>query len=161
MGKWPWHCTSTGQDSSNELNLEWICPVVAEFWHLQDQGALILTAAMGTPISPWWANDHRCTGQDSFNEFDFELISQWLLRFSICKVWAGRSNKWMDKRTNRQRAFHSHRENSPVTQTTPEPTLLCWSGWPREKLFPHPWSRCKPGLIVFIGPLRLYCSRDL
>ena len=26
-----------------------------------------------------------------------------------------------------------HRENSPVTQTTPEPTLLSWGGWPREK----------------------------
>ena len=29
-----------------------------------------------------------------------------------------------------------HRENSPVTQTTPEPTLLSWGGWPREN--PHP-----------------------
>ena len=29
--------------------------------------------------------------------------------------------------------FDSHRENSPVTQTTPEPTLLSWGGWPREK----------------------------
>ena len=25
-----------------------------------------------------------------------------------------------------------HRENSPVTQTTPEPTLLSWGGWPRQ-----------------------------
>ena len=24
----------------------------------------------------------------------------------------------------------SHRENSPVTQTTPEPTLSSWGGWP-------------------------------
>ena len=30
-----------------------------------------------------------------------------------------------------------HRENSPVTQTTPEPTLLSWGGWPRKK-FPPP-----------------------
>ena len=29
------------------------------------------------------------------------------------------------------------RENSPVTQTTPEPTLSSWGGWPREK-FPPP-----------------------
>ena len=36
MGKWPWRCTSTGQDSSNELDLEWIFPVVAEFQCPQD-----------------------------------------------------------------------------------------------------------------------------
>ena len=35
------------------------------------------------------------------------------------------------------------RENSPVTQTTPEPTLLSWGGWPRGKIFPHPWPRCQ------------------
>ena len=35
MGKWPWHrCISTGWGSSNELDLEWICPVGAEFWTL-------------------------------------------------------------------------------------------------------------------------------
>ena len=32
----------------------------------------------------------------------------------------------------------NHRENSPVTQTTPEPTLLTWGGWPREKYPPPP-----------------------
>ena len=31
-----------------------------------------------------------------------------------------------------------HRENSTVTQTTPEPTLLTWEGWPREKKSPPP-----------------------
>ena len=36
-----------------------------------------------------------------------------------------------------------HKENSPVTQTTPEPTLLSWGGWPREKKFPHPWPHCQ------------------
>ena len=51
-----------------------------------------------------------------------------------------------------------HRENSPVTQTTPEPTLLSWGGWPCEKNFPHPWPHGKPGLIALIGPLRPYCS---
>ena len=34
-----------------------------------------------------------------------------------------------------------HRENSPITQTTPEPTLLTWGGWPFEKYSPHPWPR--------------------
>ena len=32
MGKWQWRCTSTGQYSSIELDLEWIGSVVAEFW---------------------------------------------------------------------------------------------------------------------------------
>ena len=36
MDKWPWCCTSTGQDGSNELDLEWIAPMVATFWHPQD-----------------------------------------------------------------------------------------------------------------------------
>ena len=31
MGKWPWHCTSTGQDSSNGLDLKGTRLVVAEF----------------------------------------------------------------------------------------------------------------------------------
>ena len=35
MGKWPWHCTPTGLDGSNELDLECIDPVVAELWHPQ------------------------------------------------------------------------------------------------------------------------------
>ena len=26
-----------------------------------------------------------------------------------------------------------HRENSPVTQTTPEPILFSWGGWPRDR----------------------------
>ena len=30
------------------------------------------------------------------------------------------------------------RENSPIIQTTPEPTLLSWGGWPRDKTFPPP-----------------------
>ena len=55
----------------------------------------------------------------------------------------------------------SHRENSPITQTTPEPTLLSWGGWPREKISPHPWPHGKPGLIALIGPLRPYCSQAL
>ena len=51
-----------------------------------------------------------------------------------------------------------HRENSPVTQTTQEPTLLSCGGWPPKKIFPHPWPHGKPGLIALIGPLRPYCS---
>ena len=41
-----------------------------------------------------------------------------------------------------------HRDNSPATQTTPEPTLLSWGGWTRENPPPpHPWPHCKSGLI--------------
>ena len=36
-----------------------------------------------------------------------------------------------------------YREKSPVTQTTPEFTLLSWGEWPFEKIFPHPWPHCK------------------
>ena len=53
-----------------------------------------------------------------------------------------------------------HRENSPVTQTSPEPTLLSWGGGPLEKIFPHPWPHGKPGLIMLIGPLRPYCPQS-
>ena len=35
MGKWLWCCTSKVKDSSNELDLEWICLVVAGFKHPQ------------------------------------------------------------------------------------------------------------------------------
>ena len=53
-----------------------------------------------------------------------------------------------------------HRENSPVTQTSPEPTLLSWGGGPLGKIPPHPWPHCKPGLIQLIGPLRPYCPQS-
>ena len=32
----------------------------------------------------------------------------------------------------------THRENSPVTQSSPEPTLLSWGGGSREKIPPTP-----------------------
>ena len=40
MTKWPRYCTSTSQESPSELHLEWICPVVAGFWRLQDSRSL-------------------------------------------------------------------------------------------------------------------------
>ena len=36
MGKWPWRCASTDQESSYELDLEWISPAVAELQHPQN-----------------------------------------------------------------------------------------------------------------------------
>ena len=35
------------------------------------------------------------------------------------------------------------RKNRPITQTNPEPTLLSWGGWPREKI-PHPTPSTGP-----------------
>ena len=35
-----------------------------------------------------------------------------------------------------------HSEISPITQTTPEPTLLTWGVWPLKKI-PPPWSCCQ------------------
>ena len=46
-----------------------------------------------------------------------------------------------------------HRENSPVTQTTPEPTLLSWGGWPREKFAPNPGHTANPVLLRLSGHL--------
>ena len=60
-----------------------------------------------------------------------------------------------------------HRENnSPVSQITPEPTLLSWGGWPHEKIPPPPHTHtpshdAKPSLIALIRPFRPHCSRTL
>ena len=43
--------------------------------------------------------------------------------------------------------FSLYRENSPVTQTTPEPTLLIWGGWPREIISPSPLATL-PNLVL-------------
>ena len=52
MGKWPWHCTSTGQDGSSKLYLEWICLVVAE---IQQELCKILRAFITPMFLPIWA----------------------------------------------------------------------------------------------------------
>ena len=54
-----------------------------------------------------------------------------------------------------------HRENSPITHSTPEPTLLSWGAWPCERKFPHAWPRHKASLIALIRPLRPHRSRIL
>ena len=92
-------------------------------------------------------------------DFVFSMIGVWLL------VVTGTSYILPNVKGLIRKAYF-HRENSPVTQTTPEPTLLSWGGWPREPTTPphptpHPWPHCKPGLIAFIGPLRPYCSQAL
>ena len=56
MGNWLWHCTSSGQDSSNELDLEWIGQWLLSSSIHKFSGALI--TCMGLLIMAPWANDH-------------------------------------------------------------------------------------------------------
>ena len=46
-----------------------------------------------------------------------------------------------------------YRENSPVTQTTLEPTLSSWGGWPREKISLTPGHTVSPVLSRLSGHL--------
>ena len=54
--RWANDHTFTGQDGSNELDLGWIRPVVAEFWVRKVPRAL--NTPVDTPMWPQWANDH-------------------------------------------------------------------------------------------------------
>ena len=81
-----------------------------------------------------------------------------------CKKYEPYTSQWIYSQMPPNMIYfivRTHRENSSVTQTTPEPTLLSWGGWPRGKIFPHPWPLGKPGLIALIRPLRPYCSQAL
>ena len=54
---------------------------------------------------------------------------------------------------DRPRNLTQYRENRPVTQTTPDRTLLIWGGWQHE---PPPYTldhAAKPGLNALIRPL--------
>ena len=72
-GKWPQRCSCTGQDSSNELDLEWIGLLVAELW-LPKASKSSHYAHGHTHVAQMgkWPWCRRCTGQDSFNELDLE-----------------------------------------------------------------------------------------
>ena len=76
MGKSPCRCIPTGQNSSNELDLEWICPVVVEFWCRQNSRSPYHAHghAHYAPMGKWpW----RCTPTSlgGSNELDLEWIS--------------------------------------------------------------------------------------
>ena len=66
MGKWSWCCTSTGQDGSKQLDLEWISPVVDEFRCPQDSRSPFAHGhANYAPIGKWpWCC--TSTGQDGW-----------------------------------------------------------------------------------------------
>ena len=82
MGNLPWHCTSTSQDCSSQLDLEWIAPVVAKFRHLQDSRSHYHAhrhthyAAMGK-----WPLHCISTGQDGSNELYWKWIGQVIAEF--------------------------------------------------------------------------------
>ena len=59
------------------------------------------------------------------------------LGYVIWLIWSYVALEW-GCRWVYHRVAAVHRENSPITQTTPEPTLLSWGGWPREKFPPPP-----------------------
>ena len=65
-------CTSTSQDYFNELDLEWIDPVVPVLWLLQSLDLLRLWAC---PCGPRWAKwPYHCTftGEEGSNELDLD-----------------------------------------------------------------------------------------
>ena len=101
MGKLPWRCKSTSDDDSNELYLNWIRPVVAEFRHPQNftrpyfyyAHGYVHVALMGTWL---W----RCTytAQNSSNELDSDCIDS-----VVTELQRPPSLDWPVG----QRAFHS------------------------------------------------------
>ena len=104
MDKWPRFCTSTDQDSSKELNLEWIAQWLLSSTILKIPGALIMP--MGMPIMPVWANDQDTEHLQAKmvpKNLIWKESALWLLSYGIRKVWAGR----MDGRTKGWGAFHS------------------------------------------------------
>ena len=87
MGQWPCRCMSTGHDSSNELDLEWVSPLVAEFQHQQDSRGFIMP--MGMPIMPPWANDHdvaHLQAKTVPKNLIWSELAKWLLSCGIRKI---------------------------------------------------------------------------
>ena len=84
---WPWCCTSTGQSSSNELDLEWIGPVVADLPHTQNSRSPYHThgEAYYAPMGKWlWRC--TCTSQDGSKTFIWNELAQWLLSSGVGKI---------------------------------------------------------------------------
>ena len=132
VGKWPWHCICTSQDSSNELDLEWIGPVPCwandhDIVHLQAKKFLMnfvwsesiqwllsssiwkiseaLIMPMSKPMWSQWANDHDFEHLQA-KTVPMNLIwsesDQQLLSYRVCKVRA----RWTDEQMDRLRTFH-------------------------------------------------------
>ena len=105
----------------------------------------------------------HCVRPNRNSEIQLEVLHSMPYRQSFrMSFWWSTTSKALEKSSMpaSTSSLWSHRENSPGTQTSPEPTLLSWGGGPREKFPPHPWPHGKPGLIALIGPLRPYCSQS-
>ena len=94
MCKWPWYHTPTG---SNELDLEWIHPIVKKFQHRQGS---IYYARMYAHVAqmgkwPWCCTS---TGRDSCNELDLEWIGPADVRASVKIGPDGQMDERMNER---------------------------------------------------------------
>ena len=72
---------------------------------------------------------------------------RFLLDFQGTTSLSSGSREWVSEWVSLSAFFkQQNREISPVTQTTPEPTLLIWGGWPLEKN-PPPLAKL-PNLVL-------------
>ena len=82
MSKWSWCCICTVQDSSIELDLEWIGPVVAEFWRPQNSRNPYHAYghAHYAPMGKWpWR--YTSTGKYGSKELDLKWIGHVVPQF--------------------------------------------------------------------------------
>ena len=75
MGKWPWRCASTGLD---ELDLEGIDPVVAEFWRPRNSKGFYHAHGHGGAKE---RSDERANGRRAF--FSIRTIFQDITSYTI------------------------------------------------------------------------------
>ena len=94
MSKLSWCCISSFQDSFNELDLEWICQVVAEFWH-STRFKEHLLHPWEHPCGPQWAKNYDVADQDSSNELDLEWIGA-----VVAELWHSQS-RWMQEQMDK------------------------------------------------------------
>ena len=69
--------------------------------------------------SVWWTFRYELFITSIF-KITYHIVHTWLQHIYNCKFI---------------KASICQRENSPVTETIPEPTLLTWGGWPHRKKF--------------------------
>ena len=111
VGKWPWHCISTGQDGCKELTSQWanghnvanlqakpipINLIWSESAHWSGNfgvrkilRALIFIVPMVTPIMPRWANDHDLTrlhAKTVVMNLIWSESTHWLLSSGVHKI---------------------------------------------------------------------------
>ena len=122
MCKWSWRCTSTGQDGSNELDLERIGPLVAEFQGPQDSCSPY--QAMGTPIMPPWTNNHgvaHLQARTVPKNLIWSESAQWLLSSGVRKI-----SKTLITDSKSPYYAHGHAHVAPMGKWLWRRTSICW-----------------------------------